>query len=90
LHTKVLLENFGSCLSIDLVFDGIFKRALGNFSEFIDADLALRHVSAGLHLVYFLLAALLSASVTGIVAVDRVTALAHGKSRDLDRQFFSL
>jgi len=27
LHTKVLLENFGSCLSIDLVFDGIFKRA---------------------------------------------------------------
>jgi len=62
LHTKVLLENFGSCLSIDLVFDGIFKRALGNFSEFIDADLALRHVSAGLHLVYFLLAALISAS----------------------------
>jgi len=27
---------------MDLFFDGIFKRAPGNFSDFIDADSALR------------------------------------------------
>lgn len=31
-----------ACLSIDLFFDGIFKRALGKFSNFICVDIALR------------------------------------------------